>query len=330
MLDKTSIRFFKLAVGNENIGKESDLDIEARCPVCGDSQKNKRKKRLHLYTKSSWDSDQISCFNGDCGVHNKTVYSFLRDFFPALLQQFKKENFSNTVKTLSGGGDVFAKFKPKKKELDILTQDLSGFFTPIDDSEKTINYLQNRGIYYDELKFNKWFYGHQDLKIGDVLYKLSNSIIIPLYYNKEMYGFYSRNIENKLFCTYMNDSNTGYKVWYWFNIDKSKQVFIYEGIFDAISGGLENSIALMGAKLSDERLKELDKPVFVLDNDRTGLMNSMNYTKKGIHVYIQPSLFKEKDMNELMLNNPKLNIPKMIKRNLFTGITAEIRIKHKL
>ena len=60
-----------------------------------------------------------------------------------------------------------------------------------------------------------------------------------------MYGFYSRSIENKLFYTYMNYKNICYKICNWFNINKELPVFIYESIFDAISGGLSNSIALL-------------------------------------------------------------------------------------
>lgn len=45
-LASIDVRYFKLAVGQENIGKENSVDIVARCPICGDSQKNKRSKRI--------------------------------------------------------------------------------------------------------------------------------------------------------------------------------------------------------------------------------------------------------------------------------------------
>ena len=35
-------------------------------------------------------------------------------------------------------------------------------------------------------------------------------------------------------------------------------------------------------------------------------------------------------MNELMLNNPELDIYKFIKENTFSGVSAEIRLKSKL
>ena len=113
-------------------------------------------------------------------------------------------------------------------------------------------------------------------------------------------------------------------------VDKDKPVYIFEGIFDAISSGKTNIIALMGAKLPDERLKELKYPVFCLDNDRTGKMNAIQYAKQGHQIYVQPKQYSEKDFNELMWNNPDLDLPKLIDDNLFVGIGAELRLKVSL
>jgi phage pi2 protein 07 len=330
MLDRNDIKFFKLAVGLSSIGKESDIDITARCPICGDSSKNKRIKRLHLYEKNGVTN--LNCFNGDCACHNKTMYSFLKDFYPSLLEQYKRENFKNTMQKLANGetDDVFSSLKEAKKQKDVIVQDLSPYLKDINESDDAIIYLRNRGIPYYPNKRGKWYFGYQDLKIGETNYKITDSIVIPLYYENEMYGFYSRSIKDKTFCTYMHDANIGYKIWNWFNIDKNQPVYIFEGIFDAISSGLHNIIALMGAKIPDERLKELKNPVFCLDNDKTGLMNSLDYVKKGYSVYIQPDIYKEKDMNELMLKNHVLSIPDLIYNNTFKGISAEVRIKNKL
>jgi hypothetical protein len=331
MLNRLDVKYFKLAVGLDSIGKETDVDIAARCPVCGDSRSNKRMKRLHLYTKGNVTN--VNCFNGDCSVHNKTVYSFLRDFYPALLSQYKKENFGNTLEKLAKGEteDVFASFKEKKEEksTEVLIHDLTPYLKDISEVPEALEYLKGRGYQYKESDFGKWYYGYQDLKIGEILYKITDSIVIPLYYEDQMYGFYSRSIKDKTFYTYMHDSNIGYKIWNWFNINKSSPVFIYEGIFDAIAGGLPNSIALMGAKLPDDRLKELKNPVFVLDNDKTGLINSLDYAK-GSQVYIQPDKYLEKDMNDLKLKHSDINVSDLILNNLFSGISAEVRIKAKL
>jgi hypothetical protein len=332
MLELIDVKYFKLAVGLDSIGKQTDDDISARCPMCSSDERWKRSRRLHLYNKNGITN--INCFSGDCSARNKTMYSFLRDLYPSLLAQYKRDTFSNTMDDLANGGngDVFSSFKAEVKEKplkEVHTQDLSSFLTDIAEVPKALDYIAGRGLKYNESLYGKWFYGYQDLKIGDIIYKITDSIIIPLYYNDEMYGFYSRSISGKDFQTYMSELNVGYKIWNWFGIDKDQPVYIYEAIYDAMSGGLPNSIALLGAKIPDERLKELKQPVFVLDNDKTGLINSLEYSET-CKVYIQPDDYSEKDMNELMKNNPSVNIPSVIKNNLFTGISARIAIKSKL
>lgn len=328
-LSPIDIRYFKMAVGSQNIGKESNYDIVARCPICGDSQKNKNTKRLHLYNKSR--ETRIGCFNGDCSVGNgRSVFSFLKNFYPTLYDSYKKETSFNNIQSLFKfeNNDVFSNIK-QIKEKPITTHNLFEYFGKIENYPDALNYMGKRGYFYNE-QYGKFYFGIQDLQIGDKLYKITNCLVIPLYYENEMYGFYSRNISNKEFWTYMPEINIGYKIWNWFKINKNEPVYIFEGIFDAISSGLQNCIALMGAKIPEERLKELKYPVFVLDNDKTGLLNSLEYSKIGYNVFVQPDLYKEKDMNELYLNHKDINISEMIKNNLYSGIMAQIKIQQKM
>lgn len=337
MINQINKKYFLLAVSGTKIGKSSDVDIAVRCPVCGDSNKNKNSTRLHLFHKNK--KDGIKCFNGDCklseGVYN--IWGFLKTFYPNLLDSYKRETFQNNLYDLSNkqNDDVFSGITENTKPQDntvtspVTTHNLFNYFEDIIEHDEALEYLKNRGFNYYDLPYN-WYFGKQDLKIGEKLYKLTNSIIIPLYYKEEMYGFYSRNIYNKEFFTYNPEQNIGYKIWNWFNIDKTKEVLITEGIFDALSINNENKIACMSAKIPQERLNELKKPIFVLDNDRTGILNSIEYAKKGYLVYIQPSQYIEKDMNELKINNPELDIYNLIKNNLYTGISAEVRLKAKL
>lgn len=328
MLDRLDVKYFKLAVGLDNIGKESDIDIAARCPVCGDSRKNKRTKRLHIYKKG--EVTNVNCFNGDCPCQNKSVYGFLREFFPELLNQYKRENFGNTMEKLAKGGteDVFQQFKKEEtpKESEVLIHDLTPYLHKIEEHPEALEYINKRGFNYDS-KYGQWYFGFQDLKIGEITYKITDAIVIPLYYNDQMYGFYSRSIKDKTFYTYMHDANIGYKIWNWFNIDKDEPVYIFEGIFDAMSSGYDNVIAAIGAKIPEERIKELKYPIFCYDDDKTGLMNAMQQANNGYKVFVQPPGYA-KDMNENMLNG--VDCKKLIHDNLHTGISAEVRIKAKL
>lgn len=353
MLDRIDIKYFKMAVGDSNI-RETDNDIAVSCPVCGDSRTNRNSRRLHLYKKG--DHTGVNCFNGDCSVENKTVFSFLRDFFPNHLSSYRREKFQDNMHQLgklssSGSDDVFdfgisAKSDSgdlgdwenseiavlENSESPVVSIDLRNYITAIEKIPQALEYIKSRGLSYSPELYGDWFYGHQNLEIDDVVYKVQDSIIIPLYTDSsftKMYGFYSRSISEKFFSTFMQDINIGYKIWNYFNIDNTKEVYIFEGIFDAIASGLDNVIALMGAKLPEDRLKEINNPVFVLDNDRTGLLNSIEYARKGCKVYIQ-NKYPQKDINSLMQDNPDLDVKTFIKNNLYKGILAEVNIKQKL
>lgn len=354
MLDRIDIKYFKMAVGDANI-RETDNDIAVSCPVCGDSRTNRNSRRLHLYKKG--DHTGVNCFNGDCSVENKTVFSFLRDFFPNHLSSYRREKFRDNMQQLgnlssSGSGDVFdfgkeleiseefgdlgdwenSEIAVLSSESPVVAIDLRNYITAIEKIPQALEYIKSRGLSYSPELYGNWFYGHQNLEIDDVVYKVQDSIIIPLYTDSsftKMYGFYSRSISEKFFSTFMQDINIGYKIWNYFNIDNTKEVYIFEGIFDAIASGLDNVIALMGAKLPEDRLKEINNPVFVLDNDRTGLLNSIEYARKGCKVYIQ-NKYPQKDINSLMQDNPDLDVGSFIKNNLYKGILAEVNIKQKL
>lgn len=329
-LSRIDIKYFKMAVGTERLGKETDHDIAARCPVCGDSHISKNKKRLHLYSKNGVTN--VNCFNGDCPAQNRSVYSFLRDFFPSLIDHYKRENFTHTMEKLSESDNVFQNLSASKKpkptnENPVVTHDLTPYLKDISEVPEALEYLEGRGIHYDPEKFGKWYFGTQNLQIGETFYRIAGAIVIPMYYGDKMYGFYSRSIKDKIFYTYNPEANIGYKLWNWFNVDKTKPVYIYEAIFDAISGGLDNSIALLGAKMPQDRLEELDQPVFVLDNDRTGKMNAIHYAEQGHQVYVQPDGY-EKDMNANLQNG--VNTRDLILNNIYSSISAITRIKFTL
>lgn len=331
MLDYTDKKYFLTAVSDSRVKQLSDSDIAVRCPICGDSKVHKNEMRLHLYEKN--DITLVHCFNGDCLVGQTSVYNFLKRFYPDLFNSYRREKFNQNLSKIAQGSsseslDVFRNIKvikePEKKS--VLTQDLSMYFNELDQS--ALNYIQSRHYTYKESNFGKWYIGNNPLKIGDRIYYLKDCLIIPLYYKTEMYGFYSRSIKDKKFYTYMNEANMGYKVWNWFNVDKNQPVYIFEGIFDAISAwscGLKNVVACMGAKIPDERLKELKYPVFCLDNDKTGLNNMIKYSDK-YQVVVWDNPFK--DCNEMLING--LNVKDEIVNNTYSGILAQIKIRSKL
>ena len=343
-------KYFLMAVSGSETKEISPTDIAVKCPVCGDSKMHRNEKRLHIYEKNH--DTRVGCFNGDCPVGQRNVYSFLRDFYPELFTMYKREKFQenlNSFKTFRTNGstepvDVFANIKkvknvknietsksPKRDYPKIVTQDLSKYFEPVENSSKAMEYIKSRGYSYNENDFGKWYHANVDLTIGAREYHLQDFLVIPLYIQGKMYGFYSRSLNDKKFYTYMNDFNVGYKVWNYFNVDLEKPCYITEGIFDAIAlweAGFKNVMACMGANLPDDILRTLKEPVFCLDNDKTGKLNNLKYTQKGLRVLVYPDDLVQKDLNEMFV--AKVDIKDLVQTNVFKGIMAEIKLRSKL
>lgn len=52
MISSINKKYFLTAVSGSRLGKQTDVDISVKCPICGDSSKNKNSTRLHLFHKN--------------------------------------------------------------------------------------------------------------------------------------------------------------------------------------------------------------------------------------------------------------------------------------
>lgn len=335
MISLTDIKYFKMAVGSGRIKQETANDITARCPICGDSKYSKNKARLHLYSNNS--ITLVNCFN-ECSVRNMTMYRFLKNFYPSLFNSYKmevantqlsnfKKTFNNDITELNLLGNFDTDNFKTENDLPkpIVTFNLAKYFTR---SEKIEDYIENRGLEHSQA-FGDFYLG-KSITIDDKNYPLDNFIVIPLYCDNKWYGFYSRSLKEHKFYTYMPDKNQGFKLWNYYNLNKNEPVYVFEGIFDAMSAhkcGLTNVCACMGATPPLELLKDF-KLVFCLDNDRTGFTNTIKYAKLGYEVVVYPSDLIYKDCNEMLLNN--INVKDVIINNITKGLLAEIKLRKRL
>lgn len=333
-MNPVDIRYFKLAVGESRIKHSSQNDIQARCPICGDSKYSKSKARLHLYEKNGLTL--VNCFN-ECAVQNKTMYKFLKQFYPSLLDAYKKETFDDKFTELKKSrvddfdsslllGDLDLSLPKESEDKTLHPEVLFDLSSKFATSEKVYEYVEGRGLEWFP-QFGKIFLGNQALTIDGKFYNLKDFIIIPLYYKDKMYGFYSRSLTEHKFYTYIPDKNSGWKIWNYFNIDRTKPVYVFEGIFDALAAyvsGITNVIACLGATPPLDKLQGLDL-VFCLDNDRTGIVNAIKYSKDyKVVVYDN----KYKDVNEML--KAGLDVKTIITNSQYQGIFAKVKLQRKL
>jgi transcription elongation factor Elf1 len=208
-----------------------------RCPICGDSQRNKNKARGYLYQVKN--NTNFKCHN--CGV-NVSFNNFLKQIDSAIHKQYTFEKFKEgkTGKNFTAEEPSFnfevPKFKPK---LDL---------PKASENPDAKKYLEDRKLnphkfYYTD-KFKSWT---NSLKyVFDDTSKDEPRIIIPLFYQNTLVGFQGRALgpsKIKYITVMLNDDAP--KIYGLDEIKKDKTVYITEGPFD--SSFLSNAIALCGA-----------------------------------------------------------------------------------
>jgi hypothetical protein len=286
-----------------------------RCPICGDSKRNKSKARGYFYNVKN--NTNYKCHN--CGV-NLSFNNFLKQIDPNLYRQFSIEKFKDgkTGKNFIVEEPKFNFDKPTfKTKLNLLKAT---------ENETAKKYLESRKLnpdkfYYTD-KFKSWVnsikYTFDDLRYDEP------RIVIPLFYGKELIGFQGRTLGSSLvkYITIMLDEEAP-KIYGLDEIQKDKTVYITEGPFD--STFIRNSIALCGADGDVDKWNIID-PVWIYDNEPRNaeiLSRISKVIQRGERVVIWPSTIKEKDVNDMVLSG--LNVQDVIESNTYSGLEAKLK-----
>jgi hypothetical protein len=288
-----------------------------RCPICGDSQKNKNRARGYIYQVKN--NSNFKCHN--CGV-NVSFNNFLKSVDGELHKQYIFEKFKqgSTGRNFQTEEPVFNFETPKFK----VSLDLPKAIENV----KAKEYLENRKLnpykfYYTD-KFKEWT--NSKIKTFDEkgLKYEEERIIIPLFYKKELVGFQGRSLgsSNIKYITIMLDDDAP-KIYGLDDVEKDKTVYITEGPFD--STFIRNSIAMCGAD-GDVDKWGINDCVWVYDNEPRNseiLSRISRVIGNGQKVVIWPSTIKEKDINEMVLSG--LDVQSVIELNTYSGLEAKLK-----
>ena len=286
-----------------------------RCPVCGDSQKNKSKTRGYLYAVKA--DMNFRCHN--CGA-SMTLSNFLKEVDPVIHKQYVFERFKNNK---TGRGTVVEEpkfnfeapqFKPR---LDL---------PKASENSAAKKYLENRKLnpdkfYYTD-KFKAWSNSHK--KTFDSVKYDEPRIIIPLFYKKTLVGFQGRSLgpsKVKYITVMINDDAP--KIYGLDNIRTATSVYITEGPFD--STFIRNSIAMCGADADVSRWGVSD-PVWVYDNEPRSkeIVSRIERTiSSGAKMVIWPSTIPEKDINDMVLAGH--DVQSVVESNVYSGLKANLQ-----
>ncbi len=286
-----------------------------RCPICGDSKKNKSKTRGYLYAMKA--DVNFKCHN--CGA-SMTFSNFLKQLDPALHKQYIFERFKTNS---SGRGTVIEepifKFEAPKFKTKIKLPKAS-------DHPRPAGYLAAR-----KLDAENFYYAEEFKKFVNSLKPTFDStkydeerIVIPLYYEKNLIGLQGRAIDPnpvKYLTVMFNDDAP--KIYGLDNIRRDAPVYVTEGPFD--SAFIRNAIAMCGAD-ADVRRWGISNPVWIYDNEPRNreITNRLSKTiDSGDKVVIWPESIDDKDINDMVMSG--LDVQSVIESNTYSGLEAKLK-----
>jgi len=305
-----SSRVDKFAKKNQNL-------YNCRCPICGDSRKNKSRARGYFYSVKN--NTNYKCHN--CGI-NVSLNNFLKTFDSVLHQEYCLEKYSSgfTGKNFTAETPKFDFQKPKFKTKLSLPK--------ASENLQSKKYLEDRKLdsskfYYVE-KFKEWTnsliytFDEKSLKYEEP------RIIIPLYYKKELVGYQGRALLSSpiKYITIMLNKESP-KLYGYDEINLQEPVYVLEGPFD--STFVKNSIAMCGSDINLENLN-ISRPVYVYDNEPRNLeihKRMIFRIEAGNAIVIWPNTIKDKDINDMSLSGH--DVQSVIKLNTYSGLEAKLK-----
>ena len=286
-----------------------------RCPLCGDSQKQKSKARGYFYGVKA--DVNFKCHN--CGA-SMTFSSFLKELDSTMHRQYVLEKFKDghTGKASVVEEPKFEFKKPVfKKKLDLPKA------SEVPDAKEYLDRrkLDPKKFYYTD-KFREWT-NTQKQTFDSVEYD-EPRIIIPLFYKNTLIGFQGRSLgpSKVKYITIMLDDNAP-KIYGLDEIKTSKPIYITEGPFD--STFIKNSVAMCGSDVDIGSFDWSDY-IYVYDNEPRNreIVNRISNTiSRGDKVVIWPSNILEKDINDMVLCGH--DVQDLVESHVYDGLKATLQ-----
>ena len=297
---------------------KSDL-YNFRCPICGDSQRNKNKARGYIYAVKN--NTNFKCHN--CGA-SLSFNNFLKELDHTLHKQYTLEKFKegHTGKNFVVEAPKLEFKKPVfKKSLNLPKASTN----PV-----AKEYLEKRKLdpqkFYFAHKFKEWT--NTQKVTFDTIGRDESRIIIPMYdRDNNLIGFQGRSLvpNSVKYITVMLDEEAP-KIYGLNEVNEQLPIYVVEGPFD--STFVNNSVALCGSD-GDLGYFEGSNVILVYDNEPRNreIVNRIGKCiSRGQSVVIWPSGIIEKDINDMVLSG--LNVMDVLKSNTYSGLEAKIKFNN--
>lgn len=318
----------------EKYQRKNDYLFNVRCPLCGDSKKNKNKMRGFIFKK---DNRLIyHCHNCGAGM---SLGNLIKNMDAGLYHEYTMENY----KSGQSNNSSFVKntiniHPPKFGTVEKKLYENAESCDKLPPEHFCIQYLQRRKI--PEKYYNILYYTSDFSKFCEEIHpnhgKIISSdkrLVIPFFdeYN-ELIAVSGRALEksdDKLRYVTLRLNDSEEKLIYGLDrIKKSEKVLLVEGPIDSLF--LNNSLASADANLALTANTLSYKDItLVFDNEprnREVVKLISKAIESGHKVVIWPETMIGKDINEFVMGGLSPDeIQNIISNNTFSGIEAKLK-----
>ena len=302
-----------------------------RCPVCGDSQKNRFKARGWIFPKNKGQGLLYHCHN--CNV-TMGIDKLIETVDPIIYQEFVREKLAEGFQAntrLKSDAEIFAeKMKPPKFIKDSPLQRLKKV-SQLKWDHPVAQYVKSRRIpthYHSKLfyapRFREFVRSIDTQLMQESEYDEPRLIIPFLDEEKNLFGFQGRSFRKDgiRYLTIMIDKSKP-KIFGLDTCNRDKPHYILEGPIDSMF--VKNSIAMAGGSIDWKYVN--DQSIFVYDNEPRSKETCTKIKKiidKGFKVVIFPEQIHSKDINDMYTKEGIVNIDQLLFDNISSDLEAKI------
>jgi len=298
----------------------------SRCPICGDSQKNKSKKRLYIYTKKQ--DLFVKCHN--CG-YGASLGNFIKQLDPHLHGQYVMERYSQgqtgSRKTKEPEFHFETpKFKPRPTTIELpsigsltRTHHARLFY----EGRKIPNSFLDKVFYAED--FREWAISVSEIDYSN-LGREEPRMVIPFFDTEgKLIAAQGRALGSHelryITIKVTEDSPKVYGLERW---ESKTHTYIVEGPIDSMF--LPNCLAVAGGDLQSIKIDK-ERCVLIFDNEPRNehtVKKLMKSIDDGWNVVIWPNSITCKDINDMVLASIKdARLVEIINKNTMNGLEAD-------
>ncbi len=302
-----------------------------RCPLCGDSSRNKSKARGYVYRKKS--DLFYKCHNCGSGL---SIGNFIKEVDPTLYKHYVMERFkageTGKRKTKEPEFKFEApKFKPKKTEINLPS------IETLPEEHYARVYCEHRVIPQEFM--NKIFYAEDFKKWAQSVCQVDYStlmsgeprLVIPFFdKDNQLIGAQGRALqESKIRYVTVKVHEDAPKVFGLERWNSDQHTYLVEGPIDSLF--LPNCLAMAGADMSDLSILDKDKTTLIFDNEPRNFQIARSMIKSlqdGWKIVVWPNSITCKDINDMVLTSIKdARLVEIINTNTYSGQRGEWEVK---